>query len=261
MQVKVKRNSFFRQAKGATLRFTETSPPEEDQHDHQLCNCTKNVCVRPDGEPEQVNQSLVIEQQMGDRRLSLEIYGGKIHINFYWPDAEAREKKAHAYFWHHPNPNRFQIEIIKPGYGGTGCFFGSLCFGNDIDISRLMNGHAPSRIIDLAKIGDDEVWAHECSWGTEAMATFDPTNAETGFWMELHKDCSQLEARLADKVADVSTPVDELRAVFEEDRELLDFAQARSSQLSDILDRLDDTVLFKCCDDVYCRTREVNSKS
>jgi hypothetical protein len=32
--------------------------------------------------------------------------------------------------------------------------------GNQIDVSRLFNGHSPSRVVDLSKIATDQVWIY-----------------------------------------------------------------------------------------------------
>ncbi len=112
----------------------------------------------------------------------------------------------HAYFWSSrtheaPGPgfvraresfDNLQIEVTGlPGIGRTDALLGHLYFGNAVDTSQFFNGHAPSRIVDLGKLGPGDVWAHQGSFGREAMAVLDPTD-ETRRWQALMGDMAAI---------------------------------------------------------------------
>ena len=108
MDVTVTRYSFYPVRGRGTLRFTEQSPPHmHDLGDRDLCGCTTDVAVRPDGVPDSVET--LVELRTGvrgrDVRLRLGLDSGRADWTVLW---DARSETAtfrepgepdHAYFW------------------------------------------------------------------------------------------------------------------------------------------------------------------
>lgn len=73
-------------------------------------------------------------------------------------DDEADED--HAYVIFDGQQEKAKIEVGSPGFGLIGYVMLDLFLGNRVDISRLYNGHSPSRVVDLSKIAPDQVWIY-----------------------------------------------------------------------------------------------------
>jgi hypothetical protein len=263
MNVKVVRYNFFRQERGPILRFTEHSPACEE-HDHQICNCTKNVKERPEGVPSSVNQNILLENKDNEliksfSGITAEFSLSSLETTFRWELDEAIKdglcedspvtKKAQAYFYFNRNEinNHISVTITLPGYGNVDCFFGHVFFGNDVDTSRLMNGHAPSRIIDLSKIKPNQIWVHDCNWGGEAVE-FLKENEEFNLWWEIKNKVDNIKKMSEPFVNDKDISVDELRLRVEFNKELLTEVEAVIEKYKIILLNLKNTELFRCSD-------------
>lgn len=59
--IQVRRNLFFT-GEHQYLRFSENSP-EIKECEHDVCNCTKAVTKRPDGEPHQKQQYIYLKEK------------------------------------------------------------------------------------------------------------------------------------------------------------------------------------------------------
>lgn len=250
--LQVTRRNFFSMREG-TLRFTEHSP-EMIEHEDFQCNCTKNTVLRPPGEPDQITQDIAFTEETKDYRLNFSIpalwynfkFGPEIKVK--WTE---KPERSHAYFMFDRNniKNSIGIEITLPGYGRVDCFFGNLYFGNKVDIGTLMNGHSPSRIVKLDKIGPNQVWAHGCNFGKEAMG-FLRECAETNRWRQAKDDVKEMEAIAAPFNADLKSPVEALRQNVEGQADLAALAHSTGRWLWSIVANLKQTELFRCCDEV-----------
>lgn len=270
MSVRTERYSFYNTPNGI-LRYSEHSP-ETFHADKQLCNCTKNVAGRPAGKPSSIQQYIKFEQDRGRYafELSLDCRGFPWFI-FRWK-AEAdgwkfkdrfRDKSgmSQAYFMSDVNGHKgnLSIQIDVPGYGRTDCFFGNLYFGNKVDISTLMNGHSPSRIVDLRSIPDDQVWAHNCNFGKEAVMPL-PECFETGQWRDVKKAVDAISRSAAAYNQDFVSTMDGLRLQVWDDVPMLSRVALARDWFMHVLDNLRKTEMFRACDDVNQRTQSRNSK-
>jgi hypothetical protein len=66
----------------------------------------------------------------------------------------------HAYVIFDGQQEKAKIEVASPGFGLIGYVMLDLFLGNRVDISRLYNGHSPSRVVDLSKIAPDQAWVY-----------------------------------------------------------------------------------------------------
>jgi len=66
----------------------------------------------------------------------------------------------HAYVIFDRQQEKAKIEVGSPGFGLIGYVMLDLFLGNRVDISRLYNGHSPSRVVDLSKIAPDQAWIY-----------------------------------------------------------------------------------------------------
>ena len=244
----VERHNFFHQKAAQTLRFSEHAPPVTEC-DHPICNCTKNVAQRPEGEPNQITQEITlilpeIEDLKPDFRLS------KNWLTFRWAD-------QYAYFIFNPKETSLQIKIPIPNYSLTDRFFANLFLGNKIDTSTLYNGHSPSKVINLSKL-DEKLWLHECDWGREAVRIFGESEESKSVWR-----CSFI---LSDKIKQLSSkyvqilnqPVEEIYRSINEDTELMEMISFLVSTLAPIVMSIRTTELFKLAEEI--REETLDSK-
>jgi hypothetical protein len=266
-QVRASRDSYFNQLRAGNLRFTETSPVEH-QEDHQICNCTKAVSARPSGTPRQVTQVVEVREQIEDRHVELRASApDALFFTFMWsvPGAKQEsgfhyaEKRAglppqthHAYFW--VTTSKIQIEIIKPGYGLTGCFFGHLFMGNKVDTSTLFNGHSPSRVVELENLSPEDIWCHDCGFGTEATELLNEC-PETEFWRDLLQRAGQVSQTMLPILNDHTSDIETIRHRAQAHTPFTDLAAWAIPRLNDRITNLDTSELFLRCDSVYRQAR------
>jgi hypothetical protein len=251
MKVKVERLSSFKNLEGGTLRYTEHSPYCHEE-DHQICNCTKNVKDRPLGEPVYISQDIILTDTL--ENMSVEYSFRNQGFTFKW---EGQIPRSHAYFWFNDDrclSRRLYVEVTVPGYGPVDHFFGHVFFGNDVDISKLLNGHAPSKIIDLKSIEADQIWAHACNWGGEAIEMFNRGDEADTLW-GIKDSLDRIKNATDCYSTDKDISVDELRLRIEQKKEILFTTRANVIKLKSTIDNLKNTELYRCCD-----LAETNSK-
>lgn len=176
VDVHVTRHSFFREG-GHTLRFTESAPATHAEHG-PVCGCTTDVAERPVGEPEQVQTSVRLVTGFEGRTYEVEVGSGirGFWVRWPWPkdlpqEPYQRDTEGHAYFWPRPG-NGIQVELV--GVPVEGCcnlshtVLTRLYFDDQVDVSRMFNGHSPSRIVEPENM-KGKVWVHN-SAGKEALA-------------------------------------------------------------------------------------------
>lgn len=263
--VRAERYSFYRTPKG-TLRYAEHSP-EMFHPDKQLCNCTKNVCERPPGDPNSVQQFIYFEQALGRYAFKLSLdYKGFPWFTYRWDGPttgwkfkhslmERESGKSQAYFMLDVNGHKgnINVQVDLPGYGRTDCFFGHIYFGNQADISTIMNGHSPSRIVDLKKVPDDQIWAHSCNFGHEAVSPF-RKSTETEQWWEVKRAVDAISHSAAAYNQDLASSVDGIRLQVLDDDPMLNRVAMVSDWFVKVLDNLKTTEMFRACDEVYRKT-------
>lgn len=268
--INVKRYSFFKGPRGENIRFTEHSPHVQE-HDHAVCDCTKNVSERPKGEPKQVTQEIIfIHEPIGELRPTFTLCDQ--WLTFFWGAEPERTESGHImastpyshanFRFRHRREHSVEITIVPSDVGTIerigDAFFANLFVGNRIDISTLMNGHSPSRIVDLSKIKETDVWVHKCFFGDEAMRVFADCE-ESRTWQ-----CVMAEVELIERCVDVyrkdfSDPIVELRQRIEKDTRLLELTGSVIKTLAPIVDQaksvpipawLDHTELFRLGNEV-----------
>ena len=195
LSIEAIRYSFFRPPGhgGRTLRFEERSP-EGPCEEGQLCICTEAVRERPPGFPVEVKQEILATGTLPDGLRARHILVGNYApwFTFEWGEATVRKQPEHAFFIFGRMNNCLRVEVTMPGYGPTNCFFGNLFFGPNVDTSKLMNHHMPSRIVKTAEIAPRRLWVHECIFGGEAMS-FLPDGKEADFWWDLKGQVEVIE--------------------------------------------------------------------
>ena len=244
--VKVRRNLFFFELKQGYLRYSESSP-EEKECDHQVCNCTKAVSVRPDGEPQQKQQYIEFIKD----QYTVTLYGTGCHFTKImpgkhyssWDKDNKWPSNNHAYFWF--GENKINIEITKTDFNEVGCFFGHMYLGNKIDISRFFNGHSPSRIVDLSKIGSNELWMHYNGFSSEKMISL-PECEETTRWHEVFTLQKEIAEKARTYEADYDSLVVDIRKRVENETEMLEKVETLCEWFDNVLTNLDKTEMFAC---------------
>lgn len=249
--IEVNRNLYFYTKQG-TLRFSENSPVKEEC-DHQVCNCTKAVKDRPDGEPNQKQQYIELIEKDKDYTYEVGLSGQGCNFTLRWP-GEVWDKdhkwssKNHAYYWFNSN-GMIQIEIIKEGYGNTDCFFAHVFRGNVVDTSKFFNGHSNSRIVDLTALEPNELWTHYCGMAQEAQCSFRECD-ETQEWRKVYRIQEEIAGSARTFDQDFASPVEKIRAGVEDSIQMLADARYLCKWFSWVTKNLGETEMFRCGD--YC---------
>jgi len=246
LSIEAIRYSFFRPPGhgGRTLRFEERSP-EGPCEEGQLCICTEAVRERPPGFPVEVKQEILATGTLPDGLRARHILVGNYApwFTFEWGEATVRKQPEHAFFIFGRMNNCLRVEVTMPGYGPTNCFFGNLFFGPNVDTSKLMNHHMPSRIVKTAEIAPRRLWVHECIFGGEAMS-FLPDGKEANFWWDLK---GQVDAIAEGVKADPKWSPEQTRLMVEARPELLGLIDQVSGLLASVVRNLKTTELFREC--------------
>jgi hypothetical protein len=268
----IKRYSFFKDTSGGNLRYTEFSPNKVCK-DHKICNCTKQVAIRPEGIPLSINTEAVIHYNIDDNRkadwtirssaLENNSWNSIFKFKGYWGDWEEKpfgftrneitgeyiqDIEKYAYFSR--EKDGFKIGIPKKGYGLTNHFFGNLFFGNIVDISKLMNGHSPSEVIKLQELTAEDIWVHDCNYGHESMIIL-KDNIEKTNWKKFLTETDRLN-RLFIEPALLSTyTVDDCYHLLESNKELTHLLKWPFEFLLNTIINLDKTEFYKCCTEAY----------
>lgn len=255
MDVSAYRSSFFRNPKGGTLRYLERSPHVHEE-ERAICGCTKAVSERPEGEPEQVGQGLEYTTRIGKYDVTIRLAGDDANFTFRWPKegnnpASIQTTTDHAYFWY-GRPNRLNMEITGTGEGLVDCTFGVVFQGDAVDTSQLLNGHMPSKVVDLSKL-EDKLWTYAYNWGKEAMAVF-PDCEETDVWNMLFSVSRAVKA-FAARTLTLDRTVDEIRQIAEDDKIVQDGLLTAIQYMAWVIDNLKETVIYKYTQEAYSEAR------
>ena len=258
LQVVVNRYSFFRQQSGHTLRFRERSP-ECAEPEHGVCDCTSAVDYRPPGKPDSEQQSIAV--MCDERPYRWEMKLGATECSFRWREPyESRGRLAPAFDGTFTfGPDSLEVSLDLPGYGLTDHFFGHVFRGNKVDISTLMNGHSPSRIIRLEDIGEKELWVHDCMWGHEAFLSFG-SDDEADLWRKAFDRADLIRSWASTSCEDLTTDVSILHETIASDSLHLDEVCRLNDFLVVIIQDLKNSTLFLLCNEVYEQTMEAMKK-
>lgn len=261
MNLSVTRYEFYRNPEGGTLRYTESFPPE-DHTDHAVCNCTRNVTDRPTTDPDQVSQSVAWAGEIGPYKAEVHLNRNSLYsevsypqFTLRWPgnpDSEEGRKQNHAYFWW--SKDRLDVEVTGTGDSYVDCSFGRVHFGNQVDTSRLMNGHSPSRIIDLSAFRPEDVWAHECSFGWESVVHL-ADGPEKDRWREARQDANRI-AGIVRRLNSFVAPVSEVYKKVEQRTELAALLDESFLWYVKVLDGLKTTEMYRASQQAYRETHK-----
>ena len=255
MSVSVCRDYYYEGSDGGVLIHPEYSPARAVCA-RQKCNCTKIVHDKPEGDPSDVAQRLELARAVEDYDLSVLLRNGLSRFLFCRGDEQARFQ---------PDVNGVQNELsvqltssttlsaasgIKMAdYSSVGCLLGRIYFGNSVDTSQLLNGYSPSRIVDLKALSPNDIWAHACVFGAEAMRVFRPCE-ETDGWWQTKSAMDEIARRASGYMADLASPVGEVRDRILMDRAFLASVSAVADWLhDDVLRDPKATEMFRCCDE------------
>ena len=252
--IEITRKLYF-DTKQGTLQFTESSPVKE-QCDHQVCNCTKAVKERPDGEPNHKQQYIKFHSKDKDYSYEVGLAGTGCNFTLRWPGVtwdkdHLYSSKNHAYYWFNSNgvENMINVEIVKPDYGRTNCFFANLYLGNQIDTSKFFNGHSNTKIVDQTILRPDEVWAHDGGFGSEAQCSMRECD-ETVEWRGVYALQKKIQevARTYDQ--DFVSDVEKIRESVEQNATMLQDVDRLCHWFRIVTKNLPQTELFRVGD--YC---------
>ena len=255
MQVAVIRHSFYHSHSAGQqhLRFDEHTPTA--QHDAPGCCCTRPVSSRPEGRPDEIQQHILIEGAVEGMLCDVHLVEPSFKFWSTRRPLSPLDHPAHASF-------RFERDVLHaslplPGYGLTDHFFATLYRGNKIDTSTLMNGHAPSRVVDLRTIGPNQLWLHDCSWGNEAIRMM-PEGREADTWRRLMDMASDVRCAALLYADQKHLDVHALRDLVAKDEQLLNTIQFMRHSLGSVARLPTDTTLFRLGDQIH---RQIDAAS
>lgn len=246
----IERVSFFQAPKGRSLRLREHAgapPPEHNRHD---CNCTKTVTTRPEGKPHQVSQTVVYRSQRDVGALEVKLgesfrHSGGLCWTFTWGEStdpgHGTGHQPHAYFWATGLEHEAMIEVVnrvRPwkdfGNRDAGESIGARLFmGREIDTSEFFNGHSPSQVVDLADIGEREVWMHY-RIGHESMKRV-AEGPEADRWREVFDTTSWIAKRVERYWSLTCPPADSVHALVATDELLASRVELVSGWIEDFV--------------------------
>jgi hypothetical protein len=227
MMISVERHSNF-EDKSGNLQYSEYWP-EHEHLDIHICNCTKEVSIRPEGDPDHISQDIVFSGKSSEFRLA------SMNFIYRWKDTEGKKPHApHTYFTFGDEGRSVRIEVIRADYESDignpkKAFFGNLYLGRQIDTSSMMNGHSESRVVNLSKIGLKEVWMHTCCFGNEAME-FIPEQYAV-YWRYIFERTQEIYQGSSVYLSDFFTPVRDLHEKIQSNTRLSQLIQEVEYQL------------------------------
>lgn len=238
--IQVLRNSYYDTPSGHSLNYVEADPHEEHPHEGLICGCTTAVTQKPQGKP--ANQTQDFSFISGDFSFSLT----RGHATF----RELGHPGGHAYFWYRMPETSIQVEITLPGYRNGDHFFANLMQGNAIDVSRLFNGHSPSKVLEMDKLSPEDLYVHRCSIRTGEAMRFFENPEEKALWKETFRLVDLACGQVLPYAEDYETPVEVLRARMESDSVIVESSRALRDLLDPIQSQLRKTELFRLGDQI-----------
>lgn len=203
--MKVTRYNWFQSETGKALRWDEISPKEEEKEcDHSICNCSKVVKERPEGEPNSIQTYVEDFFLFGDIKVVVTLFPD-LWLRIYW-DGKESCNEHHTYLM--LNRDGFRVEHYCPKWTSVDYFFGTMKFGNTCDLSTLMNGHAPSKVVDRYTFRPQDIWIHGCEWGKEDYRILPTT--ETNAWWSFFSTATNIQGIAASHLND-KKPVDTIQ--------------------------------------------------
>jgi hypothetical protein len=164
-------------------------------------------------------------------------------------------RDPHAYFMFHPAQRSVKIQVMVPGYGLTDYFFADLYMGNQIDVSKFINGHSASEMVNLSgtahklslsPITSEDLWLHKCNWGVEAMRVFGDSE-EARAWRDAiirMERLHQLMSKYRSKET-FSWPIEDIREDVRANLEIFEIASRVANYCEQVVFELQTTHLFR----------------
>jgi len=239
MKIKVEKVKFYK-GENKHIRFIE-STEENSCKDHFDCGCTETVKEKP-----------ITRLLSTSNIITAFINFGKYQIEFGFDGCwTIRWEDKHAYFWVSDTDNMYSsnsiyIEIYKEGWNSVDYFFSRVFHGPHHRIDTLMNGHSPSRVINLNDISNEDLWIHECNWGKEHWLKFsDIDNRERSKWIEFLKITKILKNCISKFRPESEYSVSEIKEILENEKGLSDILNKMTEFLISIVENLEETELFE----------------
>jgi hypothetical protein len=164
MNIEVTKYEFY-EGEGQHLKYIDTT--KKVKCEHSGCNCTKIVSEKPTTRLK--SRQIAIDAFLKRDKYDIEINLRNGNHIFRWGDKHAYFNMLYEGDYRPHKDKGIRIEIFKEGWSSVDYFFATMFLGQHVNISTLMNGHSPSRIIDLNDFGRDDIWLHGCCWGKESV--------------------------------------------------------------------------------------------
>jgi hypothetical protein len=274
MSLSVERYSFYRQLAGPTLRFSEHAPADAHGPEPFECGCTLNISNKPAGRPHEVQQEVYLRCPFPYQKMRAEFKLCAGWLTLFFDEipplvpggrsgrdnprvekmreifAESDNKiPAHAYFIFSER-DHVRMEMTLPGYGLTDHFFADVRIGREADLSRILDGHSPSRVVDLRNLRADDVWVHASNYGREAMRFLPHDGEEAESWREIFGEALWISRLARPYGIDHFSPIGDVfaRALF--DDALVQAAYHQAERLARVAGGLRGTSLYGAQDDI-----------
>lgn len=192
----VERTSFFHdESSRRTLAFHE-SAPHRDEDGHFNCGCTQHVSDRPDGEPFQVQTSVMWRDKVGGVEAEYDIAKGFYTLRWEEPGA-GRGNRPHLYLWW-TSSECCKVEMCVPGvsFPGVDAILTTVILGRTD--RKLFNGMEKSRLPAVTSMDDGAIWMHNFPGSPERIHVLENPLLLTRFrmlqWLNLQNafDASRL---------------------------------------------------------------------
>lgn len=254
MRIEATKTSFY-EGEHQHLKFIETTDTKECSHFG--CNCTKTVSEKPTTRLTSVQNSVDLYLKRGKYDISICLNNGA--YTFRWDD-------KHAYFWMKYvdfykcwAEKGIQISISKNEWTPEDYFQSIMFLGPHVNISTLMNGHCPSRVVDLTKIKTDDIWIHGCGdRGKESIRTLS-NHDESDNWRRVIETSANISNLIVHRFKpEAEYTVFEIKDAVSKQKNLEESINFCVDFFIKVLDNLESTELFKLTkeinEDIYGRS-------
>jgi hypothetical protein len=246
MEFEAIRHSFYRGDDGRTLRYTEHAP-EKPHEDKAICGCTSEVSCRPQGASYQRNAHVSLLGEQGKYKVDFNLVNPWLTLKWGINPGGLKFNyetltSGHAYFMGY-RPNALNVEITTPGFGNVDHLFANIFYGVGVDVSKLYNGHSPSRVFDGAGIKKDDIWLHFCLFGDEDIYIMETEEREK--WKTLISDTGTLRSLFRDQLQ--TCEISALRELYASSPQVQECSTRCTELAKDLLENIKETELFRLC--------------
>ena len=241
MNINATKYSFY-ENDGPHLKYVETTKPQKHECDHHICNCTKVVIEKP--KTRLLSRKVCVDASLTKGKYNIEIDLSNGRYTFKWDDKHAYFTMLYDEIYKCYSTKGISIELYKEGWSSVDYLFSTMFLGPHVNISNLMNGHAPSRIVDLNNFRRDDIWLHGCNCGREAYYILGNYNEKEN-WRRTIETSANIKNWLSIFRPEAEYSVQEIKTKVENEKHFKDAVDFCVDFFIYVLDNIESTDFYK----------------